>query len=243
MKKIILCILSVIILISFCSCKSKENEQTADYTFSIDDFEYFSDLFNKPELSREEGEYTIKITGLDTPVIFNMQDMKVLSVTAYDKTENVNIETFQDYCPAHIEGVNGAVIISEDLDFENRCWIFTEDKVYTLFPENSISIRAFSKEDGGIGYRRYWGEYVTSFEQWDTAPLDLCSSRQQLLYEEGYIQIVDGKLFITSQTTVNVEDEYDLDAMFSEAKGNGMYGEYDGVDELFKANAQKKQEG
>ncbi len=263
MKKIILLFLSVVFILTFaCSCKEVEKQpsadsshtepqkpstngdqteepQTLDYSYHIDDFEYFSELFEREELSGLEGNYNITITGLGTPVIFSMDGMKILTVSAYDKTTEVNIDTYQEESPAKIEGVKDAVIISEDLDYENRSWIITKDKVYTLLPEDAYSTRVFAKDDGSLGYRCYWGEYVTSFEQWDTAPLDLCSSRDHLLYEEGSVQILDGELMLNPEKTVKAYDLYDLDAMFDEAKANGLYDEYDSLDKLFEANALK----
>ena len=243
MKKITLLLLSVVLILTFaCSCKEAE-EQTLTYKYRIDDFEYFSELFNKKELSGLEGNYEIEISGLDTDVVVSMEGMKVLTVSAYDKTIEVNIATYQDYCPAQIEGAKDAVIVSEDLDYNNRCWIITKDKAYTLLPEGDISVRVFANGGGSLGYRRYWGEYVTSFEQWDTAPLDLSKGRDQFLYEEGTAQILDGRLILTPEKTVELQDEYDVDAIFESAKANGMYEEYENADKLFKANAQKGLEG
>ena len=115
----------------------------------------------------------------------------------------------------------------------------TKDKVYAVLPEGDISTRVFAKEDGSLGYRRYWGEYVTTFDQTDTAPLDLCKGRDHFLYEVGSAQILDGRLILAPEKTVTVWDEYDVDALFEQAKENGMYAEYDNVDELFRANANK----
>ena len=256
MKRLLSVFLSAVLILGFaCSCKeeketdlssdidnfesSDKEEEEAGFSYRIDEFKYFSELLNKPELSAQQGEYKIKITGLDTPVVLHMDGMNLEKVTAYSRSSMVNIGTYQDDSPAHIEGAKGAVIISEDLDYDNKCWIFTEDNIYKLFPENGISTRVFVKGDGGLGYRRYWGEYVTSFEQWDTAPLDLCTSREHFLCEEGTAHISDGKVLLTPEKTVKLQDLYELDEMFEEAKENGMYAEYDSVDELFAANAAK----
>ena len=261
MKKITLLFLSVILILMFtCSCKDTKEQQssidssnseqqpstsssqtdepqTSPYSYHIDDFEYFSELLGKEELSGLEGNYNITVTGLDTPVVFSMDGMKILTVSAYDKTTEVNIDTYQDESPANIEGAKNVVIIREDLDYQNRSWIITKDKVYTFLPEDGISVRVFAKDDGSLGYRRYWGEYVTSFEQWDTAPLELSSGRDQFLYEDGYVQLSDGKLSLVPQKKIELGDEYDLDAMFEEAKNNGMFAEYENLDAYFAAKA------
>ena len=101
MKKITLLFLSVIFILMFtCSCKDTKEQQssidsssseqqpstssqsdepqTSAYSYHIDDFEYFSELLSKEELSGLEGNYNITVTGLDTPVVFSMDGMKIL---------------------------------------------------------------------------------------------------------------------------------------------------------------------
>ena len=41
---------------------------------------------------------------------------------------------------------------------------------------------------------------------------------------------------MTPENTVTVSDEYDLDAMFAEAKASGMFEGYETVDALLAAN-------
>ena len=241
MQKITLLFLSVVlILMLICSCKDKEDKQPSEFSYRMDDFNSFNELLNRKELSSLKDNYKITITGLKTPVVFEMEGKKVLSVTAYDKTAEVNIGTYNDYCPASIEAARDAVIIREDLDYQTKSWIIAKDKIYTLLPAGEISTKVYAKEDGSLGYFRYWKEYETSLKESDTALLELLGSRQQLLYEEGYLEIIDGRLLMTSQQTVRAEDEYDLDSLFEEAKKNGKYTEYNTLDELFKTNSQKK---
>lgn len=244
MKKIICLLLSVILILMFiCSCKDKEDKQPSEFSYRMDDFKSFNELLNKKELSSLKDNYKITITGLKTPVVFEMEGKKVLSVTAYDKTAEVNIDTYNDYCPASIEEARNAVIIREDLGYKTKSWIIAKDKIYTLLPDGEISTKVYAKEDGSLGYFRYWEKYETSLKESDTAPLEICSSRKQFLYEEGYLEIIDGRLLMTSQKTVRAEDKYDLDSLFKEAKKNGKYAEYNTLDELLKTNSQKKQEG
>ena len=244
MRKLTLILLSIVLTLAFlCSCKNKEDKQPSEFSYRMDDFKSFNELLNKKELSSLKDNYKITITGLKTPVVFEMEGKKVLSVTAYDKTAEVNIDTYNDYCPASIEEARDAVIIREDLGYKTKSWIITKDKVYPLLPAGKISNKVYAKEDGSLGYFLYWEEYETSLKESDTAPLELLGSRHQFLYEEGYLEIIDGRLLMTSQKTVRAEDEYDLDSLFEEAKKKGKYTEYDTLDELLKTNSQKKQEG
>ena len=89
-------------------------------------------------------------------------------------------------------------------------------------------------------YIRYWDQYVSTFNQ--TSPLMVCTSRDQFLYETGRAEIVDGEVVLTVKETVVLSDLYDLDAMFAEAKAEGLFAEYETVDELFAANKASEDE-
>lgn len=237
MKKTALVFACIIFMVlNMCSCGTNIE---CDFEYDINEYKYFSDFMdNKTEDEwLEQGNFTILINGLETPVVLEMQGMQVVTATAFDRTERVDIDTFEGYTAANIRGADGAVIITEELDYSSRSWIMTKDKTHTFKPEDSISTTIRVKDDGTIAYTRYWGEYMTSFNQWDTAPLDLCKSRDEFLYQRGTVRIDDGKVFLNPEETVTVSDEYDLDTMFEEAKNNGMYQEFENVDELLSSNA------
>ncbi len=237
MKKTLSLFVCIIVLIlNFCSCGSNKNY---DFEYNINDYNFFSDIMdNKTEEEWANlGNYTMLINGLDTPVVLEMEGMKVNTVTAYNKTVEVNIDTYQGYTPAEIQGIEGAVIVNENLDYSNRSWIITKENIHTFNPKDNISTRIFVDKEGNLQYTRYWGEYMTSFNQWDTAPLDLCKSRDEFLYQKGTVRIETEKIFLSPEKTVNVSDEYDLDSLFEDAKKNGMYEEYNTADEVLSNNA------
>lgn len=250
MKRCVLVLLSITILLSLSACVPVEedpvSEDAYDLVCNMENYSFFAEIFDKkePEEWAAMGKYTILLEGLHTQVLVDMNEMDVRSVRAYGQTVQLGTDgsLFQDCCPVEIRSVQGAVAVNISWDYSGKTFVLTEDRCYSFEPEGAISTQIFVQEDGTFTYSRYWGEYVTSFEQWDTAPLELCTSRDHFLYETGYAEIVNGEVVLTPEKTVTVSDQYDLDAMFAEAKASGMFEEYETVDALFAANRGKAEE-
>lgn len=212
-----------------------------DLAYDMAKYDHFADIFceKTPQEWEEMGSYTILLNGFETPVTVQMEGMKVVSVSAYGQTKNVNLSPYQGDINAEIQESGQAILINDCEDYSGNTWIITPDQCFEFHPQGDISTQVYISDDGRLRYRRYWGEYDTSFEQWDTAPLDLCTSRNQFLYEIGTARITQSEVALTADVTVTVSDLYDLDAMFAIAKAEGMYKEFDSVDALFAANGQK----
>jgi hypothetical protein len=215
---------------------NRGEKEPVELVFDMNDYKSFGYIFD--EKTDEEwnsmGRYTIRLEGLSTPVILEMDGQVVLSVSAYDQTKIVNIGPYQTYIPASFSCTDNAIIVNESLDYCGSTWILTAGGCYEFHPEGSFSTQVYVSKDGTMQYIRYWGEYVTTFNQ--TSPLMVCTSRDQFLYETGRAEIVDGEVVLTVEETVVLLDLYDPDAMFAEAKAYGMFTEYETLDELFEAN-------
>lgn len=215
---------------------NRGEKEPVELVFDMNDYKSFGYIFD--EKTDEEwnamGRYTIRLEGLSTPVTLEMDGQLVLSVSAYDQTKIVNIGPYQTYIPASFSCTDNAIIVNESLDYCGSTWILTAGGCYEFHPEGSFSTQVYVSKDGTMQYSRYWGEYVTTFNQ--TSPLMVCTSRDQFLYETGRAEIVDGEVVLTVEETVVLLDLYDPDAMFAEAKAYGMFTEYETVDELFEAN-------
>ena len=240
----LLCILVLLISTACAPVSTESGPDTAyDLSYDMGNFNHFAEIFeeNSPEEWAAKGQYTIRLNGLHTPVFVDMDGMDVLSVRAYD--QNINLDTdgclFQDMTPVDIRTTADAVVVNISWDYDGKTVILTKDQCYTFQPQDCISTQIFVQEDGCLRYYRYWGEYVTSFNQWDYAPLDLCTGRDQFLYEKGLAELVGTEFVLTPEQTVTVSDEYDLDAMFAEAKAAGQYEEYQTADECLEANKDK----
>ena len=128
------------------------------------------------------------------------------------------------------------MVVNISWDYAGETILLTQGKSHTFQRDGDISTQIFVGEDGVLAYGRYWGEYVTSFNQWETAPLELSTSREQFLYETGRAELVNGEVVLTPEKTVTLADAYDLDALFAEAQANGFFEEYENVDALLAAN-------
>ena len=212
-----------------------------DFTFNMAEFDHFGHIFEEktPEQWENLGCYTILLEGLDTPVTVQMEGMTVLSVSAYGQTAQTNISAYQEETPANIQSARGVIVVNEALDSQGRSWLLTADWVTAFCPQGDISTQVFVTAEGALRYRTYWSEYVTTFEQWDYAPLELCTSRKQFLYSTGAVTVTDGLANLRAEETVTVSDLYDLDALFAAAQAEGYFPEFDSVDALFASNAQK----
>jgi len=244
MKRWILALLSVTMLLALTACATAP-ETTApddawDLAYDMTDYSHFADIFDvKPyEEWDAMGAYTILLKGLHTPVLVDMNGRDVLAVHAYGQTAELGIAgaVYQDETPVSIRSTERALVVNISWDYDGETVILTQEQCYSFQPDGDISTQVFVREDDTLAYGRYWGEYVTSFNQWDTAPLELCTSRDQFLYETGRAEIVNGEVILTPEKTVTVSDEYDLDSMFAEAKASGLYEEYETADALLNAN-------
>ena len=168
-----------------------------------------------------------------------MDGLTTVAITAFGRTQEVNLSPFQGEVNAAIEACNGAVVIRDCEDYSCSSWILTKDAVFAYAPKGDISTSVRVDDNGVLCYRTFWGEYDTSFNQWDTAPLDLCTDRAHFLEERGTITLANGQAIFTKQSTKVLSDEYDVDALFAAAKRDGMYEAYNTVDELFAANKNK----
>lgn len=250
MKRWIFAMLSILILLGSAACASAPEASTPtdahDLAYDMRRFDHFSDIFDEKTMDEWDGmgAYSMLLEGLHTPVLVQMNGMDVLSVRAYDQTVELGTAgaAYQGGTPVSIRSTADAVVVNISRDYDGETILLTEDQCCRFQREGDISTQVYVREDGTLAYGRYWGEYVTSFHQWDTAPLDLCTSREQFLYETGHAEIRNGEVILTPEKTVTVSDEYDLDAMFAQAKASGMFEEYETVDALLSANQARANE-
>lgn len=244
MKRWILALIVLTMLFGLTACVSAPEDSIPaddyDLTYDMTDYSHFAEIFDTKSVDEWEalGEYTILLNGLHTSVLVDMDGMDVLAIRAYGQTAELGEAgtVFQDATPVSIRSTEDAVVVNSSRDYDGETVILAEGLCRKFQPEAGISTQIFVLEDGTLAYGRYWGEYVTSFEQWDTAPLELCTSRDQFLYETGRAEIRDGEVVLTLEKTITVSDVYDLDAMFAEAQASGLFEEYETVDALLAAN-------
>lgn len=244
MKRWIFAALSMFILLASTACASTQEPSTPadayDLAYDMQKYDHFADIFDENDTEEWEnrGSYTMLLNGLPTPVVVQMDGLDVLAVRAYGHQAELGVcgAAFQGSTPVSIRSAEDAVVVNMSRDFDGETIILTEAKCFEFRRDGEISTQVYVREDGALAYGRYWGHYTTSFEHWDTAPLDLCTSRDQFLYETGHAGIRNGEVILTPEQTVTVSDAYDLDAMFARARESGEYAQYETVDELLAAN-------
>ena len=244
MKRWILALIVLTMMFGLVACVSAPESSVPadsyDLAYDMTDYGHFAEIFDTKSADEWDalGEYTILLNGLHTSVLVDMNAMDVLAVRAYGQTAELGAAgaVFQEEIPVSIRSTEHAVVVNISRDYDGETVILTEGQCHKFQRSGDISTQVFVQEDGTLAYGRYWGEYVTSFEQWDTAPLELCTGRDQFLYETGRAEIRDGEVVLTPEKTVTVSDEYDLDAMFADAQASGMFEEYETVDALLAAN-------
>lgn len=237
MKKWLVLLVALVMQLGIIACAA-EPEVACDLAYNMKDYRFFEDIFQEKADEQWDtmGRYTILLKGYHTPVIVEMDGRSVVSVSAYGYTKDVHIDTYQDEVNAQIQSAEAAILINENQDYKGHTWILTADGCYEFHPVGGISTQVRAREDGTMRYRRFWGEYDTTFHQDVYAPLYCCTARDHFLYETGTAKIVDGEVVLTAKETVTVSDEYDLEAMFAQAKAEGLFEKYDSVDECLAAN-------
>ena len=259
MKRWITALLSISLMLSLVACSSNRNTDpsttattapttfvqdplgpgnTTIFAYNINTLGSFSGILDTKSSSEWEamGVHALRLNGLHTPVFVEMRGMNVLSVTAFDQIVDLGTDgtLYQESTPVDFQSTPEAVIVTICHDYYSKTIVINNGQYFILSPENGISTVIFVNEDGSVGYRRYWGEYETTFQQYDYAPLDVCTSRDQFLYETGSAT-VDGGVNLVPEKIVTAADKYDLDALFSQAKAEGLYEGFETIDDLFAA--------
>lgn len=241
MSRCIALVLCCVLLCGWMAACEKAPQQTLEYDvmFDMNDYGFFSDIFSDGQWE-DKGAYTMLLNGLFTPVLVEMEGLTVKTVSAYGKHLVLNQDAYQGTAGIEMEAAEGVLILYQNGDYENSCWLLTGEKSYHLPPEDGYSTTVRVGDDGALRYHRSWCQYDTTFHQDVYAPLYYCTSRDHMLYQDGAVAFQDGELVLTPEKTVTADEEYDLEAMFAEAKLCELAGEYfsrfETVDQVLAAN-------
>lgn len=254
MKRWIFVLMSIMIVLGSTACASPKEpavstpEEIYDLVYDMQSYDFFSEIFDEKSLDEwnSMGRYTMLLQGLHTPVVVDMDGTDVLAISAYDQTVELGTEGLAtDYdgglSPVYYIGsTQDAVVIrisgGEVLD---SSILMTEERIFQQ--EYGVNTNFYIRDDGTLEYHQTWNDPIV-FEQMDYYALECYTSRDELLYETGHAEIVDGDLVLTAEKTVVLADEFDLDALFAEAKEAGKYEQYDSLDALFAANQARANE-
>ena len=218
------------------------NRGEKELVYDMSNYDWFSGIFGEKDVEEWNamGRYTIRLDGLHTPVVVNMYGTSVLSITAFDQTVELNAmasEYFDGYSPVDcIRSTEDAVVIRINGGEMSDEFILITANKYVHYPnQRDGHISLWVEDDGTLAYRQTYFD-MSLFVQTLYEPLKYLAGRDHVLYDEGRAQIVNSEAVFTPERTVVVSDLFDLDAMFAEAKAEGLFAEYETVDELFEAN-------
>ena len=223
---------------------NRGEKEPVELVFDMNDYKSFGYIFD--EKTDEEwnsmGRYTIRLDGLHTPVVVNMDGTSVLSISAFDQTVELGgagmaSDYFDGYSPVdYIRSTEDAVVIGiNGGESPDDFILITTDKIFQYPNERDGHISLWVEEDGTLGYRQT-SISMDDIEEMGSHVLYQLTSRDQVLYNEGHAEIANGEVVFTKEKTVVFSDHFDADAMFAEAKAEGLFAEYETVDELFEAN-------
>ena len=222
----------------------KDPEEKNELVYDMANHQWISQI---PEQETVEewnalGQYTLRLEGLHTPVILNMDGTSVLSVTAFDQTIDLGgagmaSDYFDGYSPVnYIRSTKDAVVIRINGGEMWDDFILITKEDYFRYPnEHDGHIALWVDEDGTLGYRQTY-LFMDDIEEMGSHVLYQLTSRDQVLHNEGHAEIINGEVVFTAEKTVVFSDHFDADAMFSESKAAGEFTEYETLDELFEAN-------
>jgi hypothetical protein len=222
----------------------KDPEEETELIYDMANHQWFSDIFEEKTVEEWNalGQYTLRLEGLHTPVILNMDGTSVLSVTAFDQTIDLGgagmaSDYFDGYSPVnYIRSTKDAVVIRINGGEMWDDFILITKEDYFRYPnEHDGHIALWVNEDGTLGYRQTY-LFMDDIEEMGSHVLYQLTSRDQVLHNEGHAGIINGEVVFTAEKTVVFSDHFDADAMFSESKAAGEFTEYETLDELFEAN-------
>ena len=225
-------------------------EEENELVYDMANYQWFTDIFEEKTVEEWNalGQYTLHLGGLHTPVIVNMNGLDVLSVTAFDQTVDLGTDGmasdyFDGYSPVdYIRSTEDAVVIRINGGEMSDDFILITANKYVHYPnQRDGHISLWVEDDGTLAYRQTYFD-MSLFVQTLYEPLKYLAGRDHVLYDEGRAQIVNSEAVFTPERTVVVSDLFDLDAMFAEAKAEGLFAEYETVDELFEANKARNDE-
>ena len=223
-------------------------EEENELVYDMSNDKWFSGIFTEKDVEEWNamGRYTIRLDGLHTPVVVNMDGTSVLSITAFDQTVELNAmasEYFDGYSPVDcIRSTEDAVVIRINGGETSDEFILITANKYVHYPnQRDGHISLWVEDDGTLGYRQTY-LFMDDIEEMGRHVLYQLTSRDQVLHNEGHAEIINGEVVFTAEKTVVFSDHFDADAMFASCKEWGVFAEYETVDELFAANKAREDE-
>lgn len=210
---------------------SVEDAQSDDkLVFTENEFMGFSEIENYICPSEAwEGRYTVDVLGLGTQVMLHMYGVTVEGVTAFGRTLEVYFDNDEGSMDISLTPYGEGFIMGS---FNYEDLVILPEGSYAITVEDDKRIDLTVDENGQLRYYMA-ASYVYFYEQ--SCILDFISNRYDFYDQVGTVEINDGALTLNSEKTTLVSDHFDLDAVFEESQGLGLYEEFDSLDAYFES--------
>ncbi|MBQ3215438.1 MAG: RHS repeat protein [Oscillospiraceae bacterium] len=206
--------------------------------YNFDDFiSSLSDRINSGELTN----YVVNISGLCTPVTVQMENMDVVHIEVYGHTISQRMYQFHDTSSLSIIQWEDAIILQYMEDVCLGSWIATSDQLiehqFPIWHEQDAEIHMdlYVDEQNQLRFIRYIPEYMTTLNQDELSAITLFDNRVAFVYDEGFATIGENNLELDVENWHPLQELYDLEAIFASAKEQGMFAEFDTLDDYFES--------
>lgn len=260
-KRTIALLLSVALLLSLVACgkatpNPTESETTPAGTEPADDtLMHFDlneiDLEGIGELFARNDELQLsklQLEGLCTPVELELSGTDLVSISAYGITVAVAEEAnayssiYGNLWPV-IYDHEGLILLNiwhDEIGYS--CVLFPDGTYMETYPDEDHSVMIYVEEEGQLVQYQFALKFQ-GIDQWDTGPIDTAVSRDDFYYSIDDAFWKDGEFSVVSTDSFTISDCYDLDAIFHNAKANGLYPEFETLDQLLEDNAAEQSGG
>ena len=256
MKKIIAWLLATMMLLSLAACNQNPPEETTAPTTTAatepaEEMEHFDlneiDLDGIGELFVQRGQEErckIQLDGLCTPVVLELEGTGLVSITAYGITACVDPAAEEFACiygnlwPVIYEH-EGLILLNiwhDDIGYS--CVMCPDGTYMETYPDKDYSVMIYEDEEGRLCQSQFARKFV-GIEQWDTGPIDMATSRVDFYYSVDDALWTEEDYCVTARESYTISDCFELDEIFDHAKENGLYPEFETLDELLAYNAQR----
>lgn len=258
-KRTIALLMAAVLLLCLAGCKKDDaqkptetspvatgpaNGETEHFDLSEIDLAEIGELFAQRD---HTARYKVQLDGLCTPVVLELLGTELVSITAYDTTVLVDTgaanynSIYGNLSPAIYEH-DGLIILNIwDGDVGYSCVICPDSTYMESFPDDEYSIMIYEDEDGRLCQSQFAMKFV-GIQQWETGPIDQAFSRDDFYYSVDDAAWSEEEYSVISRETFTISDCFDLDEIFSKAKAEGLYPDFETLDELLEYNATQKKE-
>ena len=258
-KRILALLMSAVLLLCLAACKKDEpqtpgettpaaTEPVADATEHFDlneiDLAGIGELFAQRD---DTARYNVRLDGLCTPVVLELWGTELVSITAYGITALVDTGA-DDYNSiyGHMSPViyehEGLIILNIwDGNIGYSCVMCPDGTYMEAFPDDEYSVMIYEDEEGNLCQSQFAMKFA-GIEQWETGPIDMTISRDEFYYSVDDAKWTKEEYSVISRETYTISDCFALDEIFDRAKANGLYPDFDTLDELLEYNAIQKNE-